>query len=70
MSHLFEFEQFKRKNSDLTSTPMYISYDNTYFGITNNTKAIVYASYIQQDKFFSNDSFSGKLMISGSIRLL
>ena len=63
----FEFKQFKLKNSNLTSTPLYISYDNNYFSITNKTKTIVYASYIQQNKFFSNDNFSGKLMISGSI---
>ena len=59
----FEFEQFKLKNSNLTSTPLYISYNNNYFSITNKTKTIVYASYIQKNKFFSNDNFSGKLMI-------
>ena len=35
---------FKLKNLSLSSTPLYISFDNEYFKITNSTKSIILVS--------------------------
>ena len=59
----FKLVDFKLKNLTLSSTPLYISFDNKYFKITNSTKNIIYADYIKNNTFFSNEHFSGKLII-------
>ena len=59
----FEFEQFELKDSNLISEKLYVTFENNYFSITNEDKKLVYASFIQENKFFSNDNFSGKLNV-------
>ena len=63
----FKLVDFKLKNLSLSSSPLYISFDNEYFKITNSTKSITYAEYIKNNSFFSNEHFSGKLIISGTL---
>ena len=63
----FKLVDFKLKNLSLSSSPLYISFDNEYFKITNSTKSITYAEYIKNNTFFSNEYFSGKLIISGTL---
>ena len=63
----FKLVDFKLKNLSLSSSPLYISFDNEYFKITNSTKSIIYAEYIKNNTFFSNENFSGKLIISGTL---
>ena len=64
----FKLVDFKLKNLSLSSSPLYISFDNEYFKITNSTKSITYAEYIKNNTFFSNEHFSGKLIISGTLK--
>ena len=63
----FKLVDFKLKNLSLRSTPLYISFDKEYFKITNSTNSIIYAEYIKNNSFFSNENFSGKLIISGTL---
>ena len=53
----FKLVDFKLKNLSLSSSPLYISFDNEYFKITNSTNSIVYAEYIKNNSFFSNETF-------------
>ena len=60
----FTFENFSFKDKSILSKPIYLSFDGTYFSLTNKNEDLIYANYILANKFFSSKYLSGKLSFS------
>ena len=48
----FSFENFSIKDKSIQSKPIYLSFDGTYFSLTDENEEIIYANYILPNKFF------------------
>ena len=58
-SNSFKLENYSLKNPKLKSEKLYLSFDGSYFSLKNENSAIVYAEYIEPNKFFSSKYLSG-----------
>ena len=58
-SNSFKLENYSLKNAKLNSEKLYLSFDGSYFSIKNENSTIVYAEYIEPNKFFSSKYLSG-----------
>ena len=58
-STIFHLENFSVKDPILRSKRIYLKFDGKYISLTNENSEIVYAEYIEPNKFFSSKYLSG-----------
>ena len=55
------------KDSSLISEKIHLKYENNYFSIINKKKKLVYAEFIEANKYFSSKYISGIIKIDGDL---
>ena len=63
----YELNTFSIKDSSLISEKIHLKYENNYFSLVNKEKKIVYAEFIEANKFFSSEYISGILNINSNL---
>ena len=69
-STLFELENYSVKDPIINSKKIYLSHDGNYFSLTNKNADIVYADYVEPNKFFSSKYLSGIIKPSTTLESL
>ena len=60
----YELDAFDLKDSSLISEKIHLKYEGKYFSLVNKEKEIVYAEFIEPNKYFSSKYISGILKIN------
>jgi len=59
----YRLESYSVKDSSMISEKIYLKYENNYFSLINEEKKIIYAEFIEVNKFFSSKYISGIIRI-------
>ena len=69
-SSSFKLENFAVKDSSIISQKIYLNFEDNYFTLTDEKKEIIYAKYIEPNKFFSSKYLSGVITSKVSTKQL
>ena len=61
----YRLESYNVKDSSIISEKIYLKYENNNFSLINEEKKIIYAEFIEPNKFFSSKYISGIIRIDG-----
>ena len=63
----YKLDTYILKDSSLISEKIYLKYENNYFSLINQEKEIIYAEFIEANKYFSSKYISGIIRINGDL---
>ena len=66
-SSSYKLDTYSIKDSSLISKKIHIKYENNYFSLVDIERDIVYAEFIEANKYFSSEYLSGIIKIDGEL---